>query len=133
MAKSFLMCAGCSDTENMFPNPKTYDDFPFPDSENFATPPTSPPPRFVCAPKAPKRKRAAKDRYSGAKKLFWWQPTPQDVNKEILLDRLQGFDVDTLRIIFTFTDFWTLLAAESCEVAHIAAVAKREIKDRLKF
>jgi len=89
----------------------------------------TPPPRHCLAPK----KRKVADKYAKARRTFWWQPTPNDVCKEILIKKLIKLDPDTIAIVFEFTDFWTLLAAESLGPNDIGNAAKKELRRRLKF
>lgn len=94
---------------------------------------STPPAKYSCAPKREK-KRKYHGKFDSAKKVFWWQPTPQDCNKEILLGKLEVLPIEMILKIFEFTDFWTLLAAESLEtLPQVQLAAKKEIKNRLKF
>lgn len=91
-----------------------------------------------CTPAPKKRKRSGKFGSAIAmhKQMYWWHPTPEDINREFLLRRLSPLNDDAIAIVFSFTDFWTLAAVASFDPEDLGVLVKlanKELKNRLKF
>lgn len=91
-----------------------------------------------CTPKPKKRKRSGKfgNALATYKQMYWWSPTPEDINRELLLRKLSPLNDDAIAVVFSFTDFWTLAAVASFDADDLGVLVKlanKELKNRLKF